>query len=176
MTTNPTPRRTGRAGGALLCLIASAPLALTAFIALPAQAEPLAFDAAQQQLLQRSDHLAASRHAVESAQLRRDALQRLGGPVVHLSGAAYAYNANLDVDLNPLNRALPGVLRAWDSQANMVLIRVADAARTFAAMKARQVLVKNVSTMHPQLHNCLRLTVGSAQDNALMLAALEASL
>ena len=35
MTTNPTPRRTGRAGGALLCLIASAPLALTAFIALP---------------------------------------------------------------------------------------------------------------------------------------------
>ncbi|GAB1387060.1 histidinol-phosphate transaminase [Melaminivora sp.] len=73
-------------------------------------------------------------------------------------------------------RALPGVLRAWDSQANMVLIRVADAARTFAAMKARQVLVKNVSTMHPQLHNCLRLTVGSAQDNALMLAALEASL
>eukprot|EP01036_Dinobryon_divergens_P000028 gene28-35_t len=97
-------------GGALLCLIASAPLALTAFIALPAQAEPLAFDAAQQQLLQRSDHLAASRHAVESAQLRRDALQRLGGPVVNLSGAAYAYNANLDVDLNPLNRALPGVL------------------------------------------------------------------
>jgi len=73
-------------------------------------------------------------------------------------------------------RALPGVLRVWDSQANMVLVRVADAARTFQGMKERKVLVKNVSTMHPLLAQCLRLTVGSSQDNTRMLAALEASL
>ncbi len=73
-------------------------------------------------------------------------------------------------------RTLPGVLKVWDSQANMVLVRVQDAARTFEAMRARGVLVKNVSTMHPLLAGCLRLTVGSSQDNALMLAALEASL
>ncbi len=73
-------------------------------------------------------------------------------------------------------RALPGIAKVWDSEANMVLIRVADAARTFGAMRQRQVLVKNVSTMHPLLAQCLRLTVGSDDDNARMLAALEASL
>ena len=73
-------------------------------------------------------------------------------------------------------RALPGVLKVWDSEANMVLLRVPDAARTFEGMKNRKVLVKNVSTMHPLLANCLRLTVGNADDNAQMLAALQASL
>ena len=73
-------------------------------------------------------------------------------------------------------RALPAVLKVWDSEANMVLLRVPDAARTFEGMKNRKVLVKNVSTMHPLLAGCLRLTVGSAADNAQMLAALQASL
>ena len=73
-------------------------------------------------------------------------------------------------------RSMPGILKCWDSEANMVLVRVQDAARTFTAMRERKVLVKNVSTMHPMLANCLRLTVGSADDNAQMLAALQASL
>ena len=70
---------------------------------------------------------------------------------------------------------LPAV-RSWPSEANMILIRVPDAAKTFDGMKARGVLVKNVSKMHPLLANCLRLTVGTADENAQMLAALEASL
>ena len=70
---------------------------------------------------------------------------------------------------------LPGV-RVWNSDANMILIRVADAARTFEGMKARKVLVKNVSKLHPLLANCLRLTVGTPQENQLMLAALKESL
>jgi len=73
-------------------------------------------------------------------------------------------------------RALRGVEKCWDSQANMVLVRVQDAARTFASMRERKVLIKNVSTMHPMLAQCLRLTVGSADENARMLAALQASL
>jgi len=76
----------------------------------------------------------------------------------------------------PLLRAMPGVQKVWDSQANMVLLRVQDAAKTFEGMKARKVLVKNVSTMHPLLANCLRLTVGSPAENNQMLAALQASL
>ncbi|GAB2599572.1 histidinol-phosphate transaminase [Ramlibacter solisilvae] len=71
--------------------------------------------------------------------------------------------------------ALPGV-RSWPSDANMILVRVPDAARTFDGMKARGVLVKNVSKMHPLLANCLRLTVGTAEENARMLEALHASL
>jgi histidinol-phosphate aminotransferase len=70
---------------------------------------------------------------------------------------------------------LPAVKR-WPSDANMILVRVPDATKTFEGMKARGVLVKNVSKMHPLLANCLRLTVGTADENAQMLAALEASL
>ena len=70
---------------------------------------------------------------------------------------------------------LPGTT-TWRSDANMVLVRVPDAARTFEGMKARGVLVKNVSKMHPLLANCLRLTVGCADENAQMLAALQSSL
>ena len=70
---------------------------------------------------------------------------------------------------------LPGV-KTWPSDANMILLRVPDATRTFEGMKARGVLVKNVSKMHELLANCLRLTVGTADENARMLAALEASL
>ena len=65
---------------------------------------------------------------------------------------------------------------AWKSDANMILIRVPDAAKTFDGMKARGVLVKNVSKMHALLANCLRLTVGTVGENAQMLAALKESL
>jgi histidinol-phosphate aminotransferase len=72
-------------------------------------------------------------------------------------------------------QAMPGV-QAWPSDANMILVRVADAAKTFEGMRQQGVLVKNVSKMHPLLANCLRLTVGTADENARMLAALQASL
>jgi histidinol-phosphate aminotransferase len=67
-------------------------------------------------------------------------------------------------------------VRAWPSEANMILVRVPDAQKTFDGMKARGVLVKNVSKLHPLLANCLRLTVGTADENRRMLAALEESL
>ncbi|MES2244575.1 MAG: histidinol-phosphate transaminase [Pseudomonadota bacterium] len=67
-------------------------------------------------------------------------------------------------------------VRAWKSDANMILVRVPDAQKTFEGMRARKVLVKNVSKMHPLLANCLRLTVGTADDNVQMLAALKESL
>lgn len=72
-------------------------------------------------------------------------------------------------------QAMPG-LKAWKSDANMILLRVHDAQKTFEGMRARKVLVKNVSKMHPLLANCLRLTVGTADENTQMLAALKESL
>ncbi len=70
---------------------------------------------------------------------------------------------------------LPGV-KVWPSDANMVLVRVPDAQKTFDGLKTRGVLVKNVSRMHPLLAQCLRLTVGTADENAQLLAALQESL
>ena len=76
-------------------------------------------------------------------------------------------------------RAMPGV-KAWDSDANMVLVRFPgadDAAqKIFDGLKARGVLVKNVSKMHPLLARCLRLTVGTAEENARLIQALQETL
>lgn len=71
--------------------------------------------------------------------------------------------------------AMPGV-HPFPSQANMVLVRVPDAQRAFEGLKARGVLVKNVSKMHPLLGNCLRLTVGTPDENVQMIDALRSQL
>jgi histidinol-phosphate aminotransferase len=70
---------------------------------------------------------------------------------------------------------LPGVT-PFPSEANMILARVPDAAKTFDGLKAHGVLIKNISKMHPLLANCLRLTVGTAAENDQLLAALKVSL
>jgi histidinol-phosphate aminotransferase len=71
--------------------------------------------------------------------------------------------------------AIPNV-KAFKSDANMMLLRVPDPQKTFEGMKAKGVLVKNVSKMHPLLAGCLRLTVGTVEENATMVAAIKASI
>lgn len=70
---------------------------------------------------------------------------------------------------------MPG-FEPFPSEANMVLVRVPDAQRCFDALKARGILVKNVSKMHPLLTHCLRLTVGTPSENAQFIRALQATL
>jgi histidinol-phosphate aminotransferase len=71
--------------------------------------------------------------------------------------------------------ALPGV-RAFPSRANFVLFQVLRADDVFAGLKARGVLIKNLNGSHPMLTGCLRVTVGTPQENDRFLAALEDSL
>jgi histidinol-phosphate aminotransferase len=65
---------------------------------------------------------------------------------------------------------------AFPSEANMILVRVPDARLVFEGMKQRGVLIKNVSAMHPLLARCLRVTVGTPEENTQMIDALKASL
>ena len=67
-------------------------------------------------------------------------------------------------------------IKVFKSDANMMLLRVPDPQKTFDGMKARGVLIKNVSKMHPLLTGCLRLTVGTAAENATMVTAIKASI
>ena len=71
--------------------------------------------------------------------------------------------------------AMPGV-KPFPSEANMILVRVPDAKRAFDGMKQRGVLVKHIAGLHPLLADCLRLTVGTPEENTLMIDALKASL
>jgi outer membrane protein TolC len=88
---------------ALACLLA-------AFLCAPATAQQaISYDAAWNRVKAVSDKLGAAQAAVESGTLVQKGMQGLGGPVVSLSAAAIAYNANLSVDLDPLNRRLAQV-------------------------------------------------------------------
>lgn len=62
------------------------------------------------------------------------------------------------------------------SAANFILFRVERAGGVFDGLKQRGILVKNLSASHPQLANCLRTTVGTAEENDRFLAALEETL
>ena len=61
----------------------------------------------------------------------------------------------------------------FPSQANFFLIRVPDADRAHAGLKQQNVLVKN---LHPGLRHCLRVTVGTPDENRILLTALKEAL
>ncbi|MDR6472318.1 histidinol-phosphate aminotransferase [Paraburkholderia graminis] len=67
---------------------------------------------------------------------------------------------------------LPGA-EVFPSAGNFLLVRVPDASILLETLLTSRVLVKNVSKMHPLLANCVRLTVGSPDENAQLLAALK---
>jgi histidinol-phosphate aminotransferase len=63
-------------------------------------------------------------------------------------------------------------LTPFKSDANMILVRIHHATAVFEQLKTAGILVKNVSKMHPLLANCLRLTVGTPEENSLLLKEL----
>lgn len=73
--------------------------------------------------------------------------------------------------------AIPGV-RPYPSEANFILLRLAPgtADAVVAGLKARGVLVKNLNGAHPLLADCLRVTVGTPDENGIFLSALAAVL
>lgn len=80
--------------------------ALPTLVQAQTAAQPLSFAQARAALLERSDQLAASSKAVDSARLRREGMEGLGGPSVAVIGLGYRYSANVDLDLDPARRAL----------------------------------------------------------------------
>ncbi|PIE43195.1 MAG: histidinol-phosphate transaminase [Gammaproteobacteria bacterium] len=77
---------------------------------------------------------------------------------------------------------LDGV-EVFPSDANFILVRLSasqpflySARESFDAMKRAGVLVKCLDGVHALLDNCLRLTVGTTEENAKMMAALKAAL
>jgi histidinol-phosphate aminotransferase len=66
---------------------------------------------------------------------------------------------------------LPEV-RVYPTQTNFVVARVNDANGIFDGLKARRILIKNLHGWHPLLANCLRITVGTPEENDLLLSVL----
>jgi histidinol-phosphate aminotransferase len=83
--------------------------------------------------------------------------------------------ARIRAEREALGKSLKGLkgVTVFPSQANFFLIRVPDAERTNQALKEQNVLVRN---LHPALKNCLRVTVGTPDENRILIAALKEAL
>src|SRR5258706_450861 len=71
--------------------------------------------------------------------------------------------------------ALPGTT-VYPSQANFFLVRVPDADRAHECLRAQGVLVRNFNGAHPMLANCLRVTVGTPEENRILITAMREAL
>nr|VFK54784.1 MAG: histidinol phosphate aminotransferase apoenzyme [Candidatus Kentron sp. TUN]VFK55843.1 MAG: histidinol phosphate aminotransferase apoenzyme [Candidatus Kentron sp. TUN]VFK59197.1 MAG: histidinol phosphate aminotransferase apoenzyme [Candidatus Kentron sp. TUN] len=70
--------------------------------------------------------------------------------------------------------AIEGIT-AWPSHANFILFRfeTKSADKIHAKLRDRGILVKNLHGSHPLLENCLRVTVGTPDENQAFLDALQ---
>lgn len=121
----PRPVLRSLLAAALLAACASAPKAAPA--AGPQAAAPglaLSFEAARERVLEHSNTLAAARAGAQAKAWQERGLKPLGGPTVALTGLAYAYNANLQVDLDPLNQSLGQIGAALPPWAQGVVSQV----------------------------------------------------
>lgn len=139
--------------GLLLCSAAQAqapvPAALS-FAPTPAPARAaLSFAQAQSALLANSEQLAASARAVDSARLRREGLQGLGGPSLAITGMAYRYSANADLDLDPARRALADGLGQLPPQIGGAVAQLPSLPSNYALQRQNSRLSGNLSAVWP---------------------------
>jgi len=100
---------------------------------------------------------------------------------------ALRHRATLDAQTDQIRRhrtelhealaAMDGI-HPYPSDANFILARTprGQAGALFDALLARGVLIKKLDGAHPLLADCLRVTVGTADENAAFLDALADSL
>jgi histidinol-phosphate aminotransferase len=68
--------------------------------------------------------------------------------------------------------AMAGVLRAYPSQGNYLLVRFSDPEAAFRALLAAGVVVRD-QRAGPQLGDALRISIGTPEQNDRVIAALD---
>lgn len=61
----------------------------------------------------------------------------------------------------------------FPSQANFITVRLPQAEQAFELLKQNKILVKKLHATHPLLENCLRLTIGTPEQNQQVLQVLQ---
>lgn len=62
-----------------------------------------------------------------------------------------------------------GRLKAFPSEANLITVRVPDADALFNTLKENRILIKKLHGTHPLLAQCVRITIGSPEQNDAVL-------
>jgi len=64
-------------------------------------------------------------------------------------------------------------IEVFPSSANFILFRVKNASQVFQSLKQRCILIKNLDGTHSLLENCLRVTIGTPEENTQFCIALQ---
>ncbi len=67
--------------------------------------------------------------------------------------------------------SLEGVMRVFPSGGNFVLVKVSDARTVFRALQSRRIVVRDRS-MERGCEGCLRITIGTSEENGALIDAL----
>ncbi len=64
-------------------------------------------------------------------------------------------------------------IEVFPSQTNFLLLRTSNADKIFEQLKQQGILIKNLNSQGGLLKECLRITIGSREENSALLAALK---
>ena len=67
---------------------------------------------------------------------------------------------------------LPGVSKVFDSDANFLLIKCTNAKTILKKLAERKIIIRDRSSQ-PKLEGCLRISVGTKEENKILLNALK---
>ena len=138
----------------------------------------MSFEQARAALMANSAQLAASSKAVESARLRREGMAGLGGPSVAITGMAYRYSANVDLDLDPARRALGSGVAHLPPELAGAVAQLPSLPSNYNLQRKSNVASANLSAVWPVymggLGDAVRSELDAVADEAVADAASSA--
>lgn len=86
----------------------------------------------------------------------------------------YTIQTTIDILKTERERVFSGLsaigrLKAFPSEANFITVRVPDADALFNTLKENRILIKKLHGTHPLLAQCVRITIGSPEQNDAVL-------
>ena len=104
--------------------------------------------------------------------------QRIAACVLDHYAAVEQQAAHIRADRAHLMAALAALdgVDCFTSETNFILIRVENADAIHEKLKKSRILIKNLNGSHALLHNCLRITVGTPDENRALVDALQCAL
>jgi histidinol-phosphate aminotransferase len=70
-------------------------------------------------------------------------------------------------------RKMPTVEKVYPSDANFLLVKIADARAVYEFLLTQQIVVRDRSSVE-LCENCLRITIGTEKENTLLVDAMQA--
>ena len=161
-----------------LSLLMAAALAAQAQAQTTAAGSSMSFEQARAALMEHSEQLAASAKAVDSARLRREGMQGLGGPSVAITGMGYRYSANVDLDPDPARRALGNGISHLPPQLGGAVGQLPSLPANYDLQRKSNVASASLSAVWPiymgGLGDAVRGELDAMTDEALADAATSA--